>query len=152
MAVKDAILPSAENLRQISFGALDLTDQSIDPLKAYRFATPTSLPCRDTELTAPVPPTDIRGLEFRQRSPGWISVVKRADQSLINVGDMLIEASQGFFASTIHWAIISFMNKSNVSRLFLPSLAEPRPEVVLSQNSTTRSFLLKRLCGIGPQL
>ena len=135
VAVKDFILPSAENLRQISFGALDFTDQSIDPLKAHRFATPTSLSCRDTDLTAPVPPTDIRGLELRQRSPGWISVFKPADQSLINVGDMLIEASQGFFASTIYRAIISFINMSNVSRLFNLSLAALRPEVVLSQNS-----------------
>ena len=69
-------------------------------------------------------------------------------QIVINIGDMLQEASSGYFPSTIH-RVINPKKTQNLSRYSIPLFLHPRPEVILSDRYTADSYLLERLKEIG---
>lgn len=64
---------------------------------------------------------------------------------IINIGDMLQEASGGYFPSTTHRVINPDGSRQEHSRLFL----HPKPEVVLSERHTADSYLMERLRELG---
>ena len=88
------------------------------------------------------------GLQVKNKSGDWINIKSEKGQIVINIGDMLQEASQGYFPSTTHRVINPKMTE-NLSRYSIPLFLHPRPEVVLSNRYTADSYLLERLKEIG---
>ena len=88
------------------------------------------------------------GLQVKNKTGQWIDIESEKGQIVINIGDMLQEASSGFFPSTVH-RVINPEKSNNLSRYSIPLFIHPRPEVVLSERHTADSYLLERLKDIG---
>jgi isopenicillin N synthase-like dioxygenase len=68
---------------------------------------------------------------------------------VVNIGDMLQEASGGYFPSTTHRVVNPPSQDKNKPRISLPLFLHPRPEVVLSPRYTAQSYLQERLRELG---
>ena len=66
----------------------------------------------------------------------------------INNGDMLSEATGGFFPSTTHRVVNPDVH-SNQSRYSMPMFLHPRPDVALREGFSADDFLQQRLREIG---
>ena len=89
------------------------------------------------------------GLQVKDTYGNWYDVSCDPGCLAINTGDMLQEASKGYFPSTTHQVINPGNNIENESRFSMPLFLHPRDEVVLSDNYTARSYLDERLQEIG---
>ena len=89
------------------------------------------------------------GLQVQDSQGNWIDVTCDPGFIVINSGDMLKEASKGYYPSTIHRVINPEGEKNNVSRFSMPMFIHPRDEVVLSNKYTAGSYLHERLTEIG---
>nr|WP_299380176.1 2OG-Fe(II) oxygenase family protein [uncultured Halomonas sp.] len=103
----------------------------------------------DINLLTVLPAANEPGLEVRGRDGKWHQVPCDPGQLVINVGDMLQEASQGYFPSTTHRVVNPVGEACSHSRLSLPLFLHPRPEVELSQRHTAESYLQERLRELG---
>ena len=79
----------------------------------------------------------------------WMDVPCDFGNLIINIGDMLQEASGGYFPSTSHRVINPSGKASQKSRISLPLFLHPRSEVKLSERHTQKSYLLERLKELG---
>ena len=68
---------------------------------------------------------------------------------VVNVGDMLQEATQGWLPSTPHRVVNPTGADAAESRISLPLFLHPRDEVVLSERHTARTYLDERLRELG---
>ena len=75
----------------------------------------------------------------------WIDLQGFAGDLIINNGDMLQEASSGYFPSTTHRVVNPTDNSSNVSRISVPFFLTPHLDFVLSERYTAGSYLRERL-------
>ena len=89
------------------------------------------------------------GLQVKDTYGKWHDVSCDPGCLAINTGDMLQEASKGYFPSTTHQVINPGNNIENESRFSMPLFLHPRDEVVLSDSYTARSYLDERLQEIG---
>ena len=89
------------------------------------------------------------GLQVKDTYGNWHDVSCDPGCLAINTGDMLQEASKGYFPSTTHQVINPGKNIENESRFSMPLFLHPRDEVVLSDSYTARSYLDERLQEIG---
>lgn len=103
----------------------------------------------DINLITVLPAANEPGLEVRTREGDWLAVPCDPGQLIINVGDMLQEASGGHFPSTSHRVVNPSGPARFQSRLSLPLFLHPRPEVVLSERHTADSYLKERLRELG---
>lgn len=103
----------------------------------------------DINLLTVLPAANEPGLEVRGRDGGWHAVPCDPGQLVINVGDMLQEASQGHFPSTTHRVVNPSGAARHHSRLSLPLFLHPRPEVILSARHSADSYLKERLRELG---
>ncbi|WP_028117582.1 2OG-Fe(II) oxygenase family protein [Ferrimonas senticii] len=101
----------------------------------------------DINLLTILPAANARGLEI-ETAEGWQAVPADFGHLVVNVGDMLQEASGGYFPSTTH-RVVNPDDNSNGSRISLPLFLHPRPEVVLSPRYTAGSYLSERLQQLG---
>jgi isopenicillin N synthase-like dioxygenase len=106
-------------------------------------------PHEDINLLTILPAADGPGLEIKNRDGHWLSVPNRSDQLLINIGDMLQEASGGYFPSTTHQVAVPTGEDVRRGRMSLPLFLHPRPEVVLSSRYTAGEYLQQRLEELG---
>jgi len=67
----------------------------------------------------------------------------------INIGDMLQEASEGYYPSTQHRVVNPTGEGAKKSRVSLPLFLHPRDDVVLSDRYTAQSYLDERLRELG---
>ena len=67
---------------------------------------------------------------------------------IINTGDMLQEASGGYFPSTTH-QVAAGDGALNVSRMSMPLFLHPKAEVKLSDRYTAGAYLQERLQELG---
>ena len=88
------------------------------------------------------------GLEAKDKQGNWFPVTGGQGMITINTGDMLQEASGGFFPSTTH-RVVNPDSGANVSRYSIPMFVHPRKEVRLSQRYTAGEYLEQRLREIG---
>ena len=88
------------------------------------------------------------GLQVKNKKGNWVDIKSEKGQIIVNIGDMLQEASSGYFPSTVH-RVINPKASENVSRYSIPLFLHPRPEVILSSRYTAHSYLLERLQEIG---
>jgi isopenicillin N synthase-like dioxygenase len=103
----------------------------------------------DINLLTILPAANEPGLQVKTQDGSWIDVPCDFGNLIINIGDMLQEASGGYFPSTSHRVINPSGKASDKSRISLPLFLHPRGEVVLSERHTQKSYLLERLKELG---
>jgi isopenicillin N synthase-like dioxygenase len=103
----------------------------------------------DINLLTILPAANEPGLQVKTQENEWINVPSDFGHLIVNIGDMLQEASQGYFPSTSHRVINPTGTNSGKSRISLPLFLHPRSEVVLSEKHTQESYLLERLRELG---
>jgi isopenicillin N synthase-like dioxygenase len=87
------------------------------------------------------------GLQVRDLDGRWWDIECEPGSLIVNVGDMLQEASGGRFISTTHRVVNP--QGQNASRYSMPLFVHPRPECVLSKKYTAGQYLDERLKEIG---
>lgn len=103
----------------------------------------------DINLLTLLPAANETGLQVKCQDGRWLDVPSDFGNLIINIGDMLQEASNGYFPSTTHRVINPRGTVNNKSRISLPLFLHPRSEVKLSEKHTQASYLLERLRELG---
>lgn len=103
----------------------------------------------DINLLTVLPAANEPGLQVQAKDGSWIDVPCDFGNLIINIGDMLQEASGGYFPSTTHRVINPSGERQTQSRISLPLFLHPKPEVVLSERYTAHSYLMERLRELG---
>jgi isopenicillin N synthase-like dioxygenase len=89
------------------------------------------------------------GLEVKDVNGNWYEVESDPNCLIINCGDFLEAATEGYLISTIHQVKNPLGEAAKVSRYSCPLFIHPRGEVILSGTKTARQFLDERLKEIG---
>ncbi|MFN1548672.1 isopenicillin N synthase family dioxygenase [Vibrio natriegens] len=103
----------------------------------------------DINLLTVLPAANEPGLQVKSKEGDWIDVPCDFGNLIINIGDMLQEASGGYFPSTTHRVINPTGGRQDKSRISLPLFLHPKPDVVLSERYTAHSYLMERLRELG---
>ena len=103
----------------------------------------------DINLLTILPASNERGLQLKTPSGDWGYVPSDFGTLVVNVGDMLQEASRGYYKSTSHRVANPTGESARRSRISLPLFLQPRPDVVLSERYTAGSYLDERLRELG---
>ncbi|MCH8620298.1 2OG-Fe(II) oxygenase family protein [Undibacterium sp. TS12] len=103
----------------------------------------------DINLLTVLPAATQAGLQVLGKDGGWHNVPCDFGMLIVNIGDMLDEASQGYYPSTIHRVLNPTGEEAKKSRISLPLFLHPRPDVVLSERHTSGSYLQERLRELG---
>jgi isopenicillin N synthase-like dioxygenase len=99
----------------------------------------------DINLLTVLPSSRESGLQLLTDRGDWMDVGDDPAALVINIGDMLQEASDGYFRSTTHRVVNPTGESARRSRLSFPLFLQPRSEVVLSKRHTAGSYLAERL-------
>ncbi len=99
----------------------------------------------DINLLTLLPAANEPGLQVKKRDGSWLDVPCDFGNLIINVGDMLQEASGGYFPSTTHRVINPEGSNARKSRISLPLFLHPRPDVRLSDRYSAGDYLTERL-------
>jgi len=99
----------------------------------------------DINLLTVLPAANEPGLQVLTKNGDWLDVPCDFGNLIINIGDMLQEASGGYFPSTTHRVINPEGMDAGRSRISLPLFLHPRPDVVLSDRYTAGEYLTERL-------
>lgn len=103
----------------------------------------------DINLLTILPASNEAGLQVKKQDGTWLDVPSDFGNLIINIGDMLQEASADYFPSTTHRVINPSGKANSRSRISLPLFLHPRSEVKLSEKHTQQSYLLERLQELG---
>ncbi|HSG90119.1 MAG TPA: 2OG-Fe(II) oxygenase family protein [Pseudomonadales bacterium] len=103
----------------------------------------------DINLLTILPAASEPGLQVLGRDGRWIEVPCDPQTLVVNIGDMLQEASRGWFPSTTHRVVNPVASDQRSSRMSLPLFLHPRPDVVLSERYTAGAYLDERLRELG---
>ncbi|WP_086933021.1 isopenicillin N synthase family dioxygenase [Agarilytica rhodophyticola] len=103
----------------------------------------------DINLITILPAANQPGLQVKTKEGEWMDVPCNFGNLIINIGDMLQEASSGYFPSTSHRVINPAGANSKESRISLPLFLHPRGDVVLSERYTADTYLSERLQELG---
>lgn len=103
----------------------------------------------DINLLTILPAANKSGLQVKLKSGDWYDVPSEFGTLIINIGDMLQEASGGYFPSTSHRVVNPEGREKARSRISIPLFVHPRPDVVLSEKYTAKSYLQERLKELG---
>ena len=99
----------------------------------------------DINMITVLPISDQPGLQVQDNAGNWIDVSGNSGDIVINSGDMLREATGGFFPSTTHRVLNPGSGIDNVSRISMPHFLTPEFDVRLSDRYTSGSYLEERL-------
>ena len=103
----------------------------------------------DINLLTILPAANEPGLQVKGTDDQWRDVPCDFGTLAINIGDMLEEASQGYYPSTLHRVLNPVGESAKRSRVSLPLFLHPRNDVVLSDRYTADSYLQERLRELG---
>jgi isopenicillin N synthase-like dioxygenase len=103
----------------------------------------------DINLLTILPAANEPGLQIQGTDHQWRDVPCDFGTLAINIGDMLEEASQGYYPSTLHRVLNPTGEGAKRSRVSLPLFLHPRNDVVLSDRHTAGSYLDERLRELG---
>lgn len=102
----------------------------------------------DINLITLLPAATQPGLQVKDRNGNWIAVETNVNDIVINIGDMLQEATDGYYPSTTH-RVVNPDENGNQARYSMPFFVHPKPEVILSNRYTAKEYLEERLAEIG---
>ena len=103
----------------------------------------------DINLITLLPAATAPGLQVMDTALNWHDVPCDPGSIVINSGDMLKMASQGYYPSTTHRVVNPRGPEAKLPRYSMPLFLHPRPEVRLSAEHTAQSYLSERLQQIG---
>lgn len=103
----------------------------------------------DINLLTILPAANEPGLQVLGKDGAWHDVPCDFGTLTINIGDMLQEASRGYYPSTQHRVVNPTGEGAKKSRVSLPLFLHPRNDVVLSDRYTAHSYLEERLRELG---
>jgi isopenicillin N synthase-like dioxygenase len=103
----------------------------------------------DINLLTILPAASQAGLQVVGKDGAWHDVPCDFGMLIVNIGDMLHEASDGYYPSTIHQVVNPTGEAAKQSRVSLPLFLHPRADVVLSERYTAGSYLEERLIELG---
>ncbi len=103
----------------------------------------------DINLLTLLPAATTPGLQVLGHDQQWFDVPCDFGMLIVNIGDMLDEASQGYYPSTVHRVLNPVGDAAHQSRVSLPLFLHPRPDVRLSARHTAGSYLTERLIELG---
>ncbi len=103
----------------------------------------------DINLLTILPAANEPGLQVKAKDGSWLDVPCDFGNLIVNIGDMLQEASGHYFPSTTHRVVNPENADMTKSRISLPLFLHPRPDVVLSERHTAKSYLQERLKELG---
>ncbi|MBC3917637.1 isopenicillin N synthase family oxygenase [Undibacterium sp. CY18W] len=103
----------------------------------------------DINLLTLLPAATQAGLQVQGKDDAWHDVPCDFGMLIVNIGDMLDEASGGYYPSTIHRVLNPTGEEAKKSRISLPLFLHPRADVVLSERHTSGSYLQERLRELG---
>jgi isopenicillin N synthase-like dioxygenase len=99
----------------------------------------------DINLLTLLPAATEPGLQVLGKDGGWHDVPCDFGLLIVNIGDMLEEASGGYYPSTVHRVLNPVGVAARKSRVSLPLFLHPRREVVLSARHTVGSYFDERM-------
>lgn len=89
------------------------------------------------------------GLQVKDNDGVWHDVsVNEPNSIIVNVGDMLQEASGGYYKSTTH-RVVNPDGSANVARYSMPLFLHASPNTRLSPRYTAQEYLMERLKELG---
>ena len=103
----------------------------------------------DINLITLLPAANEPGLQVKAVDGNWLDVPCDFGNLIVNIGDMLQEASGHYFPSTTHRVINPEGTDVTKSRISLPLFLHPRPDVKLSERHTAGTYLTERLTELG---
>ena len=103
----------------------------------------------DINLITLLPAATEPGLQVTGADGAWIDVFPEPGTLIVNIGDMLQEATDFFYKSTTHRVLNPAGTDKTKERLSMPLFLHPHPEVVLSDRYTAQSYLMERLRELG---
>lgn len=106
----------------------------------------------DINLLTILPAANEPGLQVQDMNGNWVDVPCDFGMLIINIGDMLCEASRGYYPSTQHRVVNPTGEGASKSRVSLPLFLHPRDEVVLSERYTAGAYLSERLRELGVKM
>jgi len=99
----------------------------------------------DINLLTILPAATEPGLQVLDKDGGWVDVPCDFGLLIVNIGDMLEEASGRYYPSTTHRVLNPTGAAATKSRISLPLFLHPRREVVLSDRYTVGSYFEERM-------
>ena len=99
----------------------------------------------DINLITILPAANEPGLQVLAKDGSWLEVPCDFGNLIVNTGDMLQEASGGYFPSTTHRVVNPEGADKTIGRISIPLFCHPNPDVVLSERYTADSYLQERL-------
>ncbi len=103
----------------------------------------------DINLITLLPAATAPGLQVLDTRGQWHDVPCDPGSIVVNVGDMLQLASNQWFPSTTHRVVNPAGPEARLPRYSMPLFLHPRPEVLLSPQTTAGDYLAERLREIG---
>ena len=106
----------------------------------------------DINLLTLLPAATEPGLQVLGQDQEWHDVPCDFGLLIVNIGDMLAEASGNYYPSTFHRVLNPVGEAATRSRISLPLFLHPRRDVVLSSRYTVGSYFDERMRELrGPQ-
>jgi isopenicillin N synthase-like dioxygenase len=102
----------------------------------------------DINLITLLPAATNPGLQVKDVQGNWHTIDTDPGDIVVNVGDMLQEATGGYLPSTTH-RVVADNRAMTQSRYSMPLFLHPRPEVRLSAKYTADEYLFERLRQLG---
>lgn len=99
----------------------------------------------DINLLTLLPAASEPGLQVLGKDQAWHDVPCDFGLLIVNIGDMLQEASGHYYPSTVHRVLNPVGAAAHKSRISLPLFLHPRREVVLSERYTVGSYFEERM-------
>lgn len=103
----------------------------------------------DINLLTLLPAATALGLEARDTQGHWHAIQADPGMIVVNVGDMLQEATDRYYISTTHRVVNPMGAASKTPRYSMPLFLHPKPEVRLSSRYLSQDYLNERLREIG---
>ena len=99
----------------------------------------------DINLLTLLPAATEPGLQVLGKDHAWHDVPCDFGLLIVNIGDMLQEASGHYYPSTVHRVLNPTGEARFKPRISLPLFLHPRREVVLSERYTVESYFNERM-------
>ena len=99
----------------------------------------------DINLLTLLPAATEPGLQVLGQDDAWHDVPCDFGLLIVNIGDMLAEASGHYYPSTVHRVLNPIGEAAKKSRISLPLFLHPRRDVVLSERYTVGSYFDERM-------